>query len=73
MSMPEFEPDERNLICLYNNGSRKGLIKELNEMLPYLDADQDALRDMAQSVIQKLDSVTDAEYKSFCAELEPDF
>ena len=71
--MPVFEPDERNVICLYNTGSRQGLIKELNEMLPYLDADQDALRDMAQSVIQKLDSVTDAEYKAFCAELEPDF
>ena len=73
MSMPEFEPDEKSLIYLYNTGSRKGLIKEFNEMLPYLDTDQDALQDMAQSVIQKLDSMTDAEYKAFCANLEPDF
>ena len=39
--MPEFEPDEKTLICLYNTGSREGLMKELNEMLPYLEQDQD--------------------------------
>ena len=71
--MPEFEPDERNLICLYNTGSREGLMKELNEMLPYMEQDQDALRGMAYSVLEKLDRMTDAEFDMFCAELEPDF
>ena len=32
--MPEFEPDEKNLIILYNTGTRQGLIHELKEMLP---------------------------------------
>ena len=46
--MPEFEPDERNLILLYNTGSREGLMKELNDMMPYMEQDQDALRGMAE-------------------------
>ena len=71
--MPEFEPDEKNLICLYNTGTRKGLIRELNEMLPYLDADQDILRDMAQDVMKKLNRMTDTQFTAFCAKLEPTF
>ena len=71
--MPEFEPDERNLILLYNTGSREGLMKELNEMLPHMEQDQDALRGMAVSVVEKLGRMTDAEYDALCAELEPDF
>ena len=71
--MPEFEPDEKNLICLYNTGTRKGLIRELNEMLSYLDADQDILRDMAQAVMKKLNHMTDTQFTAFCAKLEPTF
>ena len=71
--MPEFEPDEKNLICLYNTDTRKGLIRELNEMLPYLDADQDILRDMAQAVMKKLNRMTDTQFTAFCAKLEPTF
>ncbi len=71
--MPEFEPDERNLICLYNPGSRKGLIRELKEMLPYMDADQTVLRDMACSVMEKMKRMTDLQFAALCAELKPDF
>ncbi|MGX8715993.1 MAG: transposon-transfer assisting family protein [Lachnospiraceae bacterium] len=71
--MPEFEPDERNLILLYNTGSREGLMKELNEMLPHMEQDQDALRGMAVSVVEKLGRMTDADFCAYCAELEPDF
>ena len=71
--MPEFEPDERNLILLYNTGSREGLMKELNEMLPNMEQDQDALRGMAVSVVEKLGRMTDADFCAYCAELEPDF
>ena len=71
--MPEFEPDERTLILLYNTGSREGLMKELNEMLPHMEQDQDALRGMAVSVVEKLGRMTDADFCAYCAELEPDF
>ena len=60
--MPEFEPDERNLILLYNTGSREGLMKELNEMLPHMEQDQDALSGMAVSVVEKLGAMTDEQY-----------
>ena len=71
--MPEFAPDERNLILLYNTGSREGLMKELNEMMPYMEKDQDALRGMAVSAVEKLGRMTDAEFEALCAELEPAF
>ena len=71
--MPEFERDEKNLIILYNTGTRQGLIHELKEMLPYLEADQDILRDMTQSVIKKLNRMTDTQFIAFCAKLELDF
>ena len=71
--MPEFAPDERNLILLYNTGSREGLMKELNDMMPYMEQDQDALRGMAVSVVEKLGRMTDADFCAYCAELEPDF
>ena len=71
--MPEFEPDEKNLIILYNTGTRQGLIHELKEMLPYLEADQGILRDMTQSVIKKLNRMTDTQFIAFCAKLELDF
>ena len=66
--MPEFEPDERNLICLYNTGSRKGLIKDLNEMLPYLSEDEGELRNMANSVLRKLNAMTDGQFDALSAE-----
>ncbi len=71
--MPEFEPDERNLILLYNTGSREGLMKELNEMMPYMEKDQDTLRGIAHSVVEKLERMTDADFDVFCAKLEPTF
>ena len=71
--MPDFRPDELTLMCLYNPGSRKELIGALNEMLPYLDADQDILRDMAQAVMKKLNRMTDTQFTAFCAKLEPTF
>ena len=71
--MPEFAPDERNLILLYNTGSREGLMKELNEMMPYMEKDQDALSGMAVSAVEKLGRMTDAEFEALCAELEPAF
>ena len=42
-------------------------------MLPYLDADQDILRDMAQAVMKKLNRMTDTQFTAFCAKLEPTF
>ena len=42
-------------------------------MMPYMEKDQDALRGMAVSAVEKLGRMTDAEFEALCAELEPAF
>ena len=60
--MPEFQPDELTLIALYDTGTRDGLIAALKEMRPYMDADETALQDMTDAVLEKLDLMTDEQY-----------
>ena len=68
--MPVFNSDEKTLICLYNSGTRQGLIRELNEMLPYLGIDQTELRCMTASVLRKLNEMTDAQFNVLIQEWE---
>ena len=58
--------DEDMLMMLYNTGTRLGLIHELRLMQCYLMPDETALRELSESVIEKLKLLTDAEF----AELE---
>ena len=60
--MHEFQPDELTLMALYDTGTRKGLIAALKEMRPYMDADETALQDMTDAVLEKLDLMTDEQY-----------
>ena len=54
------------LLILYNPGTRLGLVQELRLMQCYLMPDETALRELSESVIEKLKLMTDAEF----AELE---
>ena len=54
------------LLILYNPGTRLGLVQELRLMQCYLMPDETALRELPESVIEKLKLLTDAEF----AELE---
>ena len=56
----------RELMMLYNTGTRMGLIHELRLMQCYLMPDETALRELSEGVIEKLKLLTDAEF----AELE---
>ena len=56
----------RELMMLYNTGTRLGLIHELRLMQCYLMPDETALRELSEGVIEKLKLLTDAEF----AELE---
>ena len=58
--------DEDMLMMLYNTGTRLGLIHELRLMQCYLMPDETALRELSESLIEKLKLLTDAEF----AELE---
>ena len=69
--MMDFTNDEMNLMCIYDTGSRTGLINALSEMRKELDADEVTLRDLTDSVLNKLSAMPDEDYEKL--ELYPDF
>lgn len=69
--MENFTFDELNLMCIYNTGTRQGVIDALTEMREYLEADETELRGLTDSVLQKLQHISDAEYEAL--DLFPDF
>ena len=66
-----FTNDEMNLMCIYDTGNRTGLINALSEMRKELDADEAALRELTDSVLNKLSAMSDEDYAKL--ELYPDF
>ena len=69
--MMDFTNDEMNLMCTYDTGSRTGLINAISEMRKELDADEAALRELTDSVLNKLSAIPDEDYEKL--ELYPDF
>ena len=69
--MMDFTNDEMNLMCIYDTGSRTGLINALSEMRKELDADEAALRELTDYVLNKLSAIPDEDYEKL--ELYPDF
>jgi hypothetical protein len=66
-----FTNDEINLMCIYNTGTREGLVAELTQMRGYLGADETELLALADSVLGKLRGMSDEEYAEL--DLFPDF
>ena len=58
--MNNFTFEETNLLCIYNTGSRTGLIEALTEM-----------RELTDSALGKLQAMNDTEFAEL--ELYPDF
>ena len=69
--MMDFTNDEMNLMCIYDTGSRTGLINALSEMQKELDVDEATLRELTYSVLNKLSAMADEDYEQL--ELYPDF
>ncbi len=69
--MGNFTFEEMNLMCIYNTGSRTGLMEALTEMRGYLTPEETELRDLTDSALLKLRTMTDAEFAEL--ELYPDF
>ena len=60
-----FAYDEQVLIGIYNPGSgRAALISELETMRGYLDADETDLRELTDSALNKLATMSDAEFEA---------
>lgn len=59
----DFTFEEQELMSIYSLGTRLGLIQALNEMCTYLDKDEQELKDLADSAITSLDTMTDEEFE----------
>ena len=66
-----FTNDELNLMCIYDTGTRTGLIEALTTMREQLEEDETELIEMTDSAIRKLNAMSDADYETL--ELFPDF
>lgn len=64
--MRTFTFEETNLLCIYNTGSRAGLVEALTEMRGELLPEETELRELTDSTLSKLQAMSDAEF----AELE---
>ena len=69
--MGNFTFEEMNLMCIYNTGSRAGLIESLNEMRGELSAEETELMELTDSTLRKLQAMSDDEFAEL--ELYPDF
>ena len=65
-----FANDEINLMCIYNTGTRDGLIAELTQMRGYLGTEETELLALTDSVLKKLRNMNDEEYAAL--DLFPD-
>ena len=59
------------LPIFYNTGTREGTLNALTAMREYLTAEETELRDMTDSVVEKLGKMSDAEFAAL--DLYPDF
>ena len=66
-----FTNDELNLLCIYDTGTRTGLIEALTTMREQLEEDETELIQMTDSAIRKLNAMSNADYETL--ELFPDF
>ena len=69
--MGNFTFEEMNLMCIYNTGSRTGLIVSLREMRGELSPEETELSELTDSALMKLCVMTDEDFSEL--ELYPDF
>jgi hypothetical protein len=69
--MNNFTQDEINLMCIYNTGTKDGLMDALTAMREYLEPKETELRGLTDSALDKLERISDEEYAAL--ELYPDF
>jgi len=67
----EFTREEINLMCIYGSGSREELIRTLSEMRECLTPEENELRELTDSVLEKVAAITDAAFAEL--DLFPDF
>lgn len=69
--MDRFSIEELNLMCIYDTGTRSGLIAGLEKIALELAPDDAELSELIQSALKKLTTMSDQEYRELI--LVPDY
>lgn len=69
--MDRFSIEELNLMCIYDTGTRSGLIAGLEKIALELAPDDAELSELIQSALNKLTAMSDQEYGELI--LVPDY
>ena len=51
--------EETNLLSIYNEGGKRGLMENINAALPFMDED---MRKLAKRTLSKVDALTEKEF-----------
>ena len=71
--MDKFTIEEVNLMCIYDTGTRMGLLAELETMQTHLEPDETELAELTRSVTGKLSAMSDEEYAGLSETLIPNY
>ena len=69
--MMEFTIEEINLMCIYDTGTRQGLMDTLKAMYSDLLPEEADLRQLTENVLARLNGMTDDEYAQMQESLIP--
>ena len=69
--MERFSIEELNLMCIYDTGTRSGLIAGLEKISLELAPEDEELSELIQSALKKLTAMSDQEYGELI--LVPDY
>lgn len=67
----EFTIEEINLMCIYDTGTRQGLMDALKAMYRDLLPEEAELRQLTENVLARLNGMTDDEYAQMQESLIP--
>lgn len=67
----EFTIEEINLMCIYDTGTRQGLMDALKAMYSDLLPEEAELRQLTENVLARLNGMTDDEYAQMQESLIP--
>ena len=69
--MMEFTIEEINLMCIYDTGTRQGLMDALKAMHSDLLPEEAELRQLTENVLARLNGMTDDEYAQMLSSMIP--
>ena len=69
--MTEFTIEEINLMCIYDTGTRQGLMDALKAMYSDLLPEEAELRQLTENVLARLNGMTDDEYAQMLSSMIP--